>query len=109
MRPHVRRLRATHTHIAGAAARAVFEPSSVYDADVDEMADEFKSYVDTVAPPFRGTARRVSPDPEDFDTMSEEQKYFFECEPPPCPCMPHPVLPPPTRPAQSPPPCGPTC
>ena len=91
MRSHVRRLRATHAHIAGAAARAVFEPASVYDADVDEMADEFKSYVDTVAPPFRGTARRVSPDPEDFDTMSEEQKYFFECEPPArTHCCPHP-------------------
>ena len=86
MRSHVRRLRATHAHIAGAAARAVFEPASVYDADVDEMADEFKSYVDTVAPPFRGTARRVSPDPEDFDTMSEEQKYFFECVHRPCCC-----------------------
>ena len=42
--------------------------------------DRFLSYVDTVAPPFRATARRTSPDPEDFDTMHEEQKYLFDAQ-----------------------------
>ena len=55
-----------------------FCPTRRYPAD--DQVDDFRTYVDTVASPFRAKARRVSPDPEDFDTMNEEQQYLFDLQ-----------------------------